>query len=70
MNAHEIQGFGKSCNQQITLSPSLSVGIYENGQLELVPAFLYSFYLTFYKTDITLRRILGAGRKGVLLGGN
>ena len=43
MNAHEIQGFGKSCNQQITLFPSLSVGIYENGQLELVPAFITPF---------------------------
>ena len=36
-------------------------------KLELVPAFLYSFYLTLYKTDTSLRRTLSAGPKGVRL---
>ena len=39
----------------------------ENGHLELVPAFLYSLYLTLYKTDTSLRRTLSAGPKGVRL---
>ena len=30
----------------------------QNGHLELVPAFLYSLYLTLYKTDSSLRRTL------------
>ena len=38
-----------------------------NGQLELVPAFLYSLYLTLYKTNISLRRTASAGPKGVRL---
>ena len=38
-----------------------------NGHLELVPAFLYSFYLTLYKKDTSLRRTLSAGPKGVRL---
>ena len=38
-----------------------------NGHLELVPAFLYSLYLTLYKTDTSLRRTLSAGPKGVRL---
>ena len=33
--------------------------------LELVPAFLYSLYLTLYKTDTSLNRTLIAGPKGV-----
>ena len=41
-----------------------------NGHLELVPAFLYSLYLTLYKTDISLRRTLTAGPKGVPLRGS
>ena len=39
-----------------------------NGHLELVPAFLYFFYLTLYKTDTSLRRTLSVGPKGVRLG--
>ena len=39
-----------------------------NGHLELVPAFSYSLYLTLYKTDISLRRTLSSGLKGVRLG--
>ena len=35
--------------------------------LELVPAFVYSLYLTLYKTDISLRWTLNAGPKGVRL---
>ena len=27
-----------------------------NGHLELIPAFLYSLYLTLYKTDISVKR--------------
>ena len=38
-----------------------------NGHLELVPAFLYSLYLTLYKTDTSLRRTLSASPKGVRL---
>ena len=38
-----------------------------NGHLELVPAFLYSFHLTLYKTNTSLRRTLSAGPKGVRL---
>ena len=38
-----------------------------DGHLELVPASLYSFYLTLYKTDTSLRRTLSAGPKGVRL---
>ena len=38
--------------------------------LELVPAFLYSLYLTLYKTDISLRWTLTAGLKGVHLRGS
>ena len=34
----------------------------------MVPAFAYSLYLTLYKTDISLRRTLSAGPKGVRLG--
>ena len=37
--------------------------------LELVPAFLCSLYLTFYKTDISLRPTASAGPKGVRLRG-
>ena len=33
----------------------------------MVPAFLCSLYLTFYKTDISLRRTASAGPKGVRL---
>ena len=36
----------------------------------MVPAFHYSLYLTLYKTDISLRRTLTAGPKGVLLRGS
>ena len=39
-----------------------------NRHLELVPAFAYSLYLTLYKTDISLRRTLSAGPKGVPVG--
>ena len=39
----------------------------QNGHLELVPAFLYSLYLTLYKTDTSLRRTLKVGSKGVRL---
>ena len=42
----------------------------QNGHLDLVPAFLYSLYLTLYKTDISLRRTLTAGPKGVRLRGS
>ena len=28
----------------------------KNGHLELVPAFVYSLYLTLYKTDISVKR--------------
>ena len=38
-----------------------------NGHLELVPAFLYSFYLTLYKSVISLRWTLSTGSKGVRL---
>ena len=38
-----------------------------NGHLELVPAFLYSFYLTLYKTDNCQRRTLSTGPRGVWL---
>ena len=38
-----------------------------NGHLELVPAFLYSPYLTLYKTDFSLRRAHSTGPKGVRL---
>ena len=38
-----------------------------NGHLKLVPAFLYSFYLTLYKTDTSLRRTLSAVPKDVRL---
>ena len=34
------------------------------------PSFLYSLYLTLYKTDISLRRTLTAGPKGVRLRGS
>ena len=33
----------------------------------MVPVFLYSFYLILYKMDISLRRTLQAGSKGVVL---
>ena len=33
----------------------------------MVPVFLYSFYLTLYKMDVSLRRTLKAGSKGVRL---
>ena len=36
----------------------------------MVPAFLYSLYLTLYKTDISLRLTLTAGPKGVRLRGS
>ena len=36
-------------------------------ELELVPAFLYSLYLTLYKMDTSLRRTFIAGPKGVRL---
>ena len=39
----------------------------KNGHLELVPAFLYSLYLTLYKTDISLRRTHTAGPQVVRL---
>ena len=39
-------------------------------RLELVPGFLYSLYLIHYKTDISLRRTLTAGPKGVRLRGS
>ena len=39
----------------------------QNEHLELVPAFLYSFYLTLYKTDTSLRWTLSASTKGVRL---
>ena len=42
----------------------------QNGHLDLVPVFLYSLYLTLYKTDISLRRTLTAGPKGVRLRGS
>ena len=35
----------------------------------MVPTFLYSLYLTLYKTDIALRWTLTAGPKGVRLRG-
>ena len=35
------------------------------GHLELVPAFLYSLYLTLYKMDTSLRRTLSTGPEGV-----
>ena len=38
-----------------------------NGHSELVLAFLYSLYLTFYKTDISLRQAHTAGPQGVRL---
>ena len=37
-----------------------------NGHLELVPAFLYSLYLTLHKTDTSLRRTLSAGPKEIM----
>ena len=40
----------------------------ESIHLELVPAFLYSLYLTLFKTDISPRWTLSAGPKGVHLG--
>ena len=33
----------------------------------MVPAFLFSLYLTLYKTNTSLRRTLSAGPKGVRL---
>ena len=33
----------------------------------MVPAFVYSLYLTLYKTDTSLRRTLSAGPEGVRL---
>ena len=39
----------------------------QNGHLLLVPAFLYSLYLTLCKTDTSLRWTLSAGPKGVRL---
>ena len=39
----------------------------KNGHLDLVPAFLHSCSLTLCKTDISLRRKLSAGPKGVRL---
>ena len=39
----------------------------QNGHLELVPAFLYSPYLTLHKTDFSLRRTHSTGPKGVRL---
>ena len=39
----------------------------QDGHLELVLAFRYSFYLTLYKTDISLRRTLTTGPRGVRL---
>ena len=39
----------------------------QNGHLELIPAFLYSFYLTLYKKDSSLRWTLSASPKGVRL---
>ena len=40
-----------------------------NGDLELVPAFLYSLYLTLYKKDTSIqdRHLNSAGPKGVCL---
>ena len=35
----------------------------QNGNLELVPAFLYSPYLALYKMDTSLRQTLGASEK-------
>ena len=56
------------------LQPTLSNGhLYvrrtplQNGHLELVPAFLSSLYLTFYKMNISQRRTARAGPKGVRL---
>ena len=34
----------------------------------MIPAFVYSLYLTLFKKDISLRRTLGASPKGVRLG--
>ena len=57
------------CSKPINLQKFLMYSrLFLNGHLELVPAFLYSFYLTLYKTDISLRRTLSAGPKGVRLG--
>ena len=39
----------------------------KNGHLELVPAFLYSRYLTLYKTDFSLSQTHSTGPKGVRL---
>ena len=57
------------CSKPINLQKFLMYSrLSLNGHLELVPAFLYSFYLTLYKTDISLRRTISAGPKGVRLG--
>ena len=40
-----------------------------NGNLELVPAFLYSLNLTLYKTDISQRQTFSTSREGVHLTG-
>ena len=50
-----------------TVDSFLMVTSVKNGHLELVPAFLYSLYLTLYKMDNFLRRTLSAGPKGVCL---
>ena len=54
--------FGKIKKQKTNYS-RLSL----NGHVELVPSFLYSFYLTLYKTNTSLGRTLSAGPKGVRL---
>ena len=39
----------------------------KNGHLELVPAFLLSFFLPLHKMDTSLRWTLSAGPKGLRL---
>ena len=56
----------------VLLSPDAQNTVYSRlhrnwHHLELVPAFLYSLYLTLYKTETSLRRTLSAGPKGVRL---
>ena len=66
---------GQKCRINNTVDPLLTdtsirrTPLY-NGHLELVPAFLYFLYLTLDKMDISLRRTLTAGPKGVCLRGS
>ena len=66
------RGKQRDCGKlkQYTVNSLLTGHLYKmdtSVKLELVPAFLYSFYLTLYKTDTSLRWTLSAGPKGVRL---